>query len=103
MAEKSKVIIVPCDSYEKEQVYRSVKAGIKALGGMEAFLNKSEKILVKPNFLSAAQPEKAVTTHPAVIEAVFRILHEEGYLHVQYGDSPGHGSCHAAAGKIGLE
>lgn len=70
---------------------------------MEAFLNKSEKILVKPNFLSAAQPEKAVTTHPAVIEAVFRILHEEGYLHVQYGDSPGHGSCQAAAGKIGLE
>ncbi len=103
MAEKSKVIIVPCDSYETEQVYRSVKAGIKALGGMGAFLKQSERILVKPNFLSAALPEKAVTTHPAVIEAVFRILQEEGYLHVQYGDSPGHGSCQAAAGKIGLE
>ena len=103
MTEKVKVIVVPCDSYEKEQVYRSVKAGIEALGGIETFLDKSEKILVKPNFLSAALPEKAVTTHPAVIEAVFRILQEEGYFHVQYGDSPGHGSCQAAAGKIGLE
>ena len=103
MSEKSKVIIVPCDSYEKEQVYRSVKAGIEALGGMGRFLDKSEKILVKPNFLSAAVPEKAVTTHPVVIEAVFRILQEEGYCQVQYGDSPGHGSCQAAAGKIGLE
>ena len=103
MAEKSKVIIVPCDSYEKEKVYRSVKAGIEALGGMETFLNKSEKILVKPNFLSAAQPEKAVTTHPVVIEAVFRLLQEDGYPCVQYGDSPGHGNCQLAAEKIGLE
>ena len=29
MSEKSKVIIVPCDSYDKEQVYKSVKAGIE--------------------------------------------------------------------------
>lgn len=103
MTEKRKVIILHCDSYEKEQVYRSVKAGIEALGGIEAFLDKSEKILVKPNFLSAAPPEKAVTTHPAVIEAVFRILQEEEYLHVQYGDSPGHGSCQTVEAKIGLE
>lgn len=103
MTEIAKVIVVPCDSYEKEQVYAAVKTGVEALGGMEEFIGKSEKILVKPNFLSAALPEKAVTTHPAVIEAVFRILQEEGYLHVQYGDSPGHGSCQAAAGKIGLK
>lgn len=103
MTEKAKVIVVPCDSYEKEQVYAAVKVGVEALGGMEKFIGKSEKILVKPNFLSAALPEKAVTTHPAVIAAVFRILQEEKYLYVQYGDSPGHGSCQAAAGKIGLE
>ena len=40
MTEKVKVIVVPCDSYEKEQVYRSVKAGIEALGGIETSQKK---------------------------------------------------------------
>ena len=103
MSKKVKVVLVPCSSYEKETVYKAVRAGIRELGGMDRWIDKTEKILVKPNFLSAAQPEKAVTTHPAVLEALFRILQEDGYLQIQYGDSPGHGSCQAAASKIGLE
>lgn len=103
MGKKSKVILVPCSSYEEEEVYQAVRAGLDALGGMKRFVHSEEKILVKPNFLSAAVPEKAVTTHPSVITAVFRVLKEEGCIYVTYGDSPGHGSCQAAAGKIGLE
>lgn len=103
MERSAKVVLVPCSNYESEQVYQCLGAGIQQLGGMEKLIDKKEKILVKPNFLSAALPEKAVTTHPAVLEGLFRILCEEGYLQVQYGDSPGHGSCQAAAGKIDLE
>ncbi len=103
MERSAKVVLVPCSNYESEQVYQCLCAGIQQLGGMEKLIDKKEKILVKPNFLSAALPEKAVTTHPAVLEGLFRILCEEGYLQVQYGDSPGHGSCQAAAGKINLE
>ena len=103
MKEISQVVLVPCDSYDKEQVYQAMKTGIQALGGLEKRIGKEEKILIKPNFLSPASAEKAVTTHPTVIENMFRILKEEGFLKVQYGDSPGHGSCKSAAEKIGLE
>lgn len=103
MAEiKSKVVVVPCDSYDEEKVYECMKQGIDLLGGIENYVKKDEKILVKPNFLSAADADKAITTHPSVIKGMLRILSEEGYASVKYGDSPGHGSCKGAAERMGL-
>ena len=99
---RSRVVIVPCDSYDEEKVYHAMRTGIELLGGIGEFVSPQEKILVKPNFLSAAAPEKAVTTHPAGIKAMLRILSEAGCENVKYGDSPGHGSCAGAAQKIGL-
>lgn len=98
----SKVVVVPCSVYDEEIVYACMKKGIEELGGIGAFVNKDEKILVKPNFLSASDVDKAITTHPAVIRGMFRILSEEGYINVKYGDSPGHGSCAGAAARMGL-
>ena len=95
--EKSRVVIVPCDNYGKETVYQAMKKGIDTLGGIGRFVKRDESILIKPNLLKAADPDKAVTTHPSVIEAMFRILCEEGYRKVSYGDSPGHGDCAGAA------
>jgi len=54
--------------------------------------SKEEKILLKPNMLGRAEPEKAMTTHPSVFRAVGRLLREKGYNHLSYGDSPGPGS-----------
>lgn len=99
---RSKVAVIPCDNYNEDNIYACVKQGIALLGGIEKFVEKEEKILVNPNFLSAAEADKAVTTHPSVIKAMLRILQENGYARVTYGDSPGHGSCEAAARKIGL-
>ncbi len=99
---KAKVVVVPCKSYEDGAVYAAMRQGIGLLGGLGQFVKPDEHILVKPNFLSAALPEQAVTTHPAVIRAMLRILAEEGCTNVLYGDSPGHGSSAAAAAKLGL-
>ena len=79
---KSVVAIVPCSSYDEEKVYAAMCAGIDRLGGIRKFADPKERILVKPNFLSAAAPESAVTTHPAVIRAMLRILQENGYADV---------------------
>lgn len=99
---RSTVAVIPCDDYDEEKVYISVKRGIDALGGIDRFVRPDEKILVKPNLLSAATPEKALTTHPAVLKAVFRILKESGCSDVITGDSPGHGSCEGAFKTMGL-
>jgi uncharacterized protein (DUF362 family)/NAD-dependent dihydropyrimidine dehydrogenase PreA subunit len=58
------------------------------LGGMERFVKKKEKVLLKVNLLSAKAPEKAVTTHPEFVRAVTKAVIEAGgepYI----GDSPG--------------
>ncbi|MBW2480965.1 MAG: DUF362 domain-containing protein [Deltaproteobacteria bacterium] len=57
-------------------------------GGMEPFVKKNEKVLLKVNLLSAKKgPEKAVTTHPEFVRAVVRAVRKAGgepYI----GDSP---------------
>ena len=100
--EKSRVVIVPCDSYDEEKVYKALLAAINAAGGLESFVKPEEKILVKPNFLAPSEAEKAVTTHPSVIKAMCRILSEIGCKDAGLGDSPGGGSCKAALSKLHL-
>lgn len=85
---KSIVALVPCMTYDEEQVYQAVTQGIALLGGLGMCVSPEEKILLKPNMLGKAPPQRAVTTHPAVFKAVARLLQENGYSHISFGDSP---------------
>ncbi len=87
MSRKSKVVLLPCDSYQEEKIYPLLKIGLSALGGLEHLIGKEEKILLKPNLLKKSEVEKAVITHPAVVGAMARLLREEGYEHIRCGDS----------------
>jgi uncharacterized protein (DUF362 family)/NAD-dependent dihydropyrimidine dehydrogenase PreA subunit len=84
--------------------------GIEALlapfGGMEQFVKKNEKVLLKVNLLSGKEPEKAVTTHPEFVRAVAKAVRKAGgkpYI----GDSPAgpfsKRSLKKAYGRSGLE
>ncbi len=86
---KSVVALVLCGSYRKEEVEESVARGIALLGGIGRFVQKEEKVLLKPNMLGRFEPEKAVTTHPSVFGAVGRLLRESGCKNLSFGDSPG--------------
>lgn len=83
------VALVPLDTYDQSLVDEAVRKGIALLGGISQFVSPNESILLKPNLLSKALPQKAITTHPAVFSAVCGLLREEGYQHLSYGDSPG--------------
>ncbi len=87
--DKSIVALVPVDTYEQAAVDAAVRMGMELLGGIGTFVKPEEKILLKPNLLSGALPQKAVTTHPAVFSAVVKLLRDAGYEHLSYGDSPG--------------
>jgi uncharacterized protein (DUF362 family)/ferredoxin len=87
---KSKVAVVPCGGYDEATVYQAVEKGVELLGGWENFIKPEEKILLKPNLLNRADPEKAVTTHPTVFGSVIRSLKNKGFDRISYGDSPGH-------------
>lgn len=95
---KTKVALVKCNSYERNEVEQAVKKAVELLGGLDAILGERDgepaiardgKIVLKPNLLARAVPEKAVTTHPEVFRAVGRLLKDAGYDNITYGDSPG--------------
>ncbi len=101
---KAAVCVIQCQDYDIQNVYNAIKRGIDLLGGISSFVSPEEKILLKPNLLSASLPQKAITTHPAVFEAVARILRENGCSHIEYGDSPGNpiSSPYQAARAAGI-
>ena len=96
-----KVSQVRCDDYKEQKVFLAVKKAIDLLGGIEAFVLKDSKVLIKPNMLMAYPPEKAVTTHPAVVKAVIDLVKTQTKdIHV--GDSPGFGSIAKVAETTGI-
>lgn len=71
MVEKAnKVSIVKCSNYDKKTLAEAIKRSVNLLGGFQKFLNPQSKILIKPNLLLAAEPGRAITTHPLFVEAV---------------------------------
>lgn len=86
---KSKVAIIRCDSYDFETVYNAISKAIDLIGGIESLIPKTDKVLLKPNILNKAAPERAVTTHPAILDGMIKLLQEKGYENCFYGDSPG--------------
>ena len=96
----SKVALVKCDSYDSKNVFEAVKRAVMLLGGPEELVS-GKKILLKPNLLSAKDPEKAVTTNPAVFEAVIKVFANDN-KELFYGDSPGFGSPKKVAQKTGI-
>ncbi|MEA1963906.1 MAG: DUF362 domain-containing protein [Candidatus Aerophobetes bacterium] len=74
----STVSIIKCKSYDEEKVYQSIDKSIRLIGGIDDIIKPEDKVLLKINLLSARPPEEAVTTHPAVIGAVIRLIRERG-------------------------
>jgi len=82
-----KVSLVRCASYETAQVQATVEEAVRLLGGIERFVKPGEKVLLKPNLLTDAAPQKGVDTHPEVVRAVIRLLRPVT-KHIVCGDSP---------------
>jgi len=101
MGERSAVTVLRCSSYEEEEVRAAVVRGFDLLGGVSSFCQPGEKILLKPNLLVPRGPERAVTTHPAVLRSAAEALLDAGAT-LSYGDSPGFGATSWAARRAGL-
>ncbi len=98
----AKVSIAKCDSYNKEEVYKAVKKAVDLIGGIEKFVKKDQKVLLKPNLLSASKVEKRITTDPAVLEAVIRLV-KPITKKIYVGDSPAIQSTLLAVDVAGLK
>jgi uncharacterized protein (DUF362 family)/Pyruvate/2-oxoacid:ferredoxin oxidoreductase delta subunit len=64
--------------YEIDQIRRALLATLEPLGGIDAFVRPGQRALLKPNLLMPIRPERAITTHPAVIEAMVELVQGAG-------------------------
>ncbi len=65
-------------------------------------IHKQKRVLIKPNFLSPAKPDKAIMTHPLVVKAVAEyVISKGGYP--QICDSPAIGSFERALKEGGFK
>jgi uncharacterized protein (DUF362 family) len=95
------VALARCRSYDLQQVQQQLTQLLAPLGGMTAFVSPGQRVLLKPNLLSAKPPEAAVTTHPVLVRAVAELVQQAGGV-VVIGDSPGIGSLERVAEKSGI-
>jgi uncharacterized protein (DUF362 family)/NAD-dependent dihydropyrimidine dehydrogenase PreA subunit len=89
------------DNYNPASCLQAIRTLLEPLGGMEAFVQAGQKVLLKPNLLSGKTPDRAVTTHPEIVRAVVTLAQEAGGI-VSIGDSPGIGSPESVARKSGI-
>lgn len=82
------VSIVRCEDYKFENVKKAVYDVLDGIDTKRLNITKGSRILIKTNLLMRKNPEDAVTTHPAVVEAIVRYLQDMG-CSVIIGDSPG--------------
>lgn len=99
---KSVVAVIRCENYEIENVRSAVQRGIQLLGGISAFVQAHEKILLKPNLLAGSHPDKLVTPYPTVFQAVAELFKAVG-AQMFYGDSSGIGSMERVARQAGIK
>lgn len=88
--EETQVYAASCPDYG--QAEGAIRALVEQMGGMGRFVRPGERIVLKANLLRAAPPESAICTHPAVVEAVAKLVKEAGGTPV-ICDSPG-GALH---------
>jgi uncharacterized protein (DUF362 family)/Pyruvate/2-oxoacid:ferredoxin oxidoreductase delta subunit len=87
--------------YDPDQVLEAMRQCLAPLGGMSHFVKPGQRVLLKPNLISAFPVERAATTHPSIVRAAILLAQEAGGK-VRVGDSPGMGTLSRAAEVGGI-
>jgi uncharacterized protein (DUF362 family) len=66
----------------------AVRAAVGALGGIQAFVRRGQKVVIKPNMSFAPDVERASNTHPEVVRTLVALCREAGAGRVRVLDHP---------------
>jgi uncharacterized protein (DUF362 family)/Pyruvate/2-oxoacid:ferredoxin oxidoreductase delta subunit len=84
----AKVSIVKCEDYDHQKVKNAILKSLEFIGGLEKIIKPGDNVLLKVNAIAGFPPERAATTHPAVVGAMVEIVTEAGGM-PWVGDSSG--------------
>ena len=99
---KSLVSVRKYSEYELAGLKEIVNNCMEDLGGLKSMINRSDKVLLKPNLLRSSNPGQAVVTHPTFVEAVAELLVDHG-AQLSLGDSPPLGNLARVLSKSGYD
>lgn len=85
--DKTIISIVKCNSYMQESVDKNIGQLIEGLGRRDLYINPGDTVLIKANIGMANTPEKAATTHPAVVRSLVKEIKKRGGRAI-IGDDP---------------
>jgi len=75
----AQVALIRCEDYDAGRVARAVRRQFELLGGLDRFIKRGDKVLLKPNFIAPRSHRRsAAQTHPAIILEVARMLKDFG-------------------------
>lgn len=98
----AEVSLIKCSDYnDGEAVYQKTGEAIELIGGIGSIVKTGDRVLIKPNLLAAKSRDMAVTTDPAIVGALIRLVKDAGGVAL-VGDSPGLGSGTKVAEKCGI-
>lgn len=66
-----------------------------------SLIKKNSRVVIKPNLLTPASPDRAVLTHPLIVKASVEYVLQKG-AHPQISDSPGTGSFEKILRESGI-
>jgi uncharacterized protein (DUF362 family) len=96
----SSVSLIHANSYEQQKLRAFLETLLEPWGGMRAFVKRGNRVLLKPNLLTAGRPGKECITRPEIVCCVAQLVEEVGgkpFL----GDSPAFGSARGVAESNG--
>ena len=66
----------------------TLELALKSIGGIQAFINKGDRVLLKVNAAFASPPMLCATTHPDMVSAITRLCFKAGAAAVTVTDNP---------------
>lgn len=67
---------------------KNLRQALKKMGGINKFVKRNTKVVIKPNLLTTKEPEYAVTTNPLLVGALVKMCYEAGASEVVVLDRP---------------
>lgn len=95
------VAVKACETYDAAAVRTAMEAQFALLGGVGRFVQRGQRILIKPNLIVPRPPEVPAQTHPEVIFAAAAIVKEAGAIPV-VGDSPAWSTTRGCLKALGV-
>ena len=96
-----KVLLIRQKNYSQNEIDTAILRAFNHFGGVEKFISKGDRVLLKVNLVSGHDIKRRVTTDPSIVRSVAKIIIDSGATPF-IADSPGIDSFKSAAEKAGF-